>query len=192
MASLLLLPLSLSCLHQTAGVGGGSKAWRPERPRDRGPTGLPRRPPGGAGSRWPRGPQEPAGGRGRQQDRQVPRRLPGSQRAHVPVLCATDRAPAQQPTVRRLQNHRPDGHRRRQAQLQHLHAVPLQGLQPVRLQPQPPPDRGRWRRCSRRCFVSSSSPPGLFLCQRAKYVRRPFVRPVAGPNEGSTVMQGGK
>lgn len=143
-----LSPTPLFCLHQTARVRGDSKARRPERTRDRGQTSLSRRsparwPPSRAGPRGPRGPEESAGGRGRRPDGEVPRHLPGPQRPLVPLLCATDRAHAQQPTVRRLQNHRPDGHRRRQAQLQHLHAVPLQGLQPMRLQPQPPPDGGR-------------------------------------------------
>lgn len=87
-------------------------------------------------------PQDAAGGSPRPESRTVTLGLSGAgQHSHLALLAAPDRAPAQQHPLPHLQD---DGaHLGAQpAQLQRLHPMSQQGLQPVRLQPQPASHRG--------------------------------------------------
>lgn len=87
-------------------------------------------------------PQDAAGGSPRPESRTVTLGLSGAgQHSHLALLAAPDRAPAQQHPLPHLQD---DGaHLGTQpAQLQRLHPMSQQGLQPVRLQPQPASHRG--------------------------------------------------
>ncbi len=81
--------------------------------------------------------EEPPGGCGEQQ-RWTPR-LARKQRSHLTLFFAPDRTHAQQQALSGVQDRRSDRHHRRPAKLQYMHAVPLHGVQPMRIQPQPSP-----------------------------------------------------
>lgn len=120
-----------------AGPGGGTAVCDPLAG-----TGL-GKPPGDARPRAGGGTAEdaPGGCTGPESGAVALRVARAGQHPHLALLAAPDRAPAQQHPLPHLQD---DGAHLcpQPAQLQRLHPVSQQGLQPVRLQPQPASHRG--------------------------------------------------